>query len=91
MRLTTKAPQIAGFSFVSMAIEERTASAKNGPRGSNWLTDWPTISVSAAPFSTGSRGTDVRGRGNGPIVALVDALVAQTGTPLRVLDYTSTR
>jgi 2-isopropylmalate synthase len=30
---------------------------------------------------------EIQGHGNGPIAALVDALVAQTGTPLRVLDY----
>jgi 2-isopropylmalate synthase len=29
----------------------------------------------------------IRGQGNGPIAALVEALVAQTGTPLRVHDY----
>ncbi len=29
----------------------------------------------------------IRGQGNGPIAALVEALVAQTGTPVRVHDY----
>src|SRR6266536_1235320 len=30
---------------------------------------------------------EISGQGNGPIAALVEALVAQTGPPLRVLDY----
>jgi 2-isopropylmalate synthase len=40
-----------------------------------------------AELRVGGEPVEIEGQGNGPIAALVDALVAQTRTSLRVLDY----